>query len=135
MPSPCPVRGGPLGERREPGTRVCDLRFPFPCFLRSLSLSRGCRFSLFSAKAVHANAQLFCSLGARDRENRQPLDRERNLGRKRERIEKGGEVNQGVTVLPRRGNRSCLRASSVRTCRGGTEASDSSYRASWPPSR
>src|SRR5229473_2547040 len=34
---------------------------------------RGCRFSLFSAKAVHANAQLFCSLGARDRENRQPL--------------------------------------------------------------
>src|SRR6266849_9581975 len=63
------------------------------------------------------------------------LDRERDLGRKRERIEKGGEVNQGVTVLPRWGNRSCLRASSVRTCRGGTEASDSSYRASWPPSR
>src|SRR5260370_25371915 len=81
MPSPCPVRGGPLGERREPSTRVCDLRFPFPCFLRSLSLSRGCRFSLFSAKAVHANAQLFCSLGARDRENRQPLSRERASAR------------------------------------------------------
>src|SRR5712692_11570990 len=63
------------------------------------------------------------------------MDRERDLGRKRERIEKGGEVNKGVTVLPRRGNRSCLRASSVRTCRGGTEASDSSYRASWPPSQ
>src|SRR5712692_476925 len=39
----------------------------------ALSLDRGCRFSLFSAKAVHANAQLFCSLGPQDRENRQPL--------------------------------------------------------------
>src|SRR5216684_493421 len=63
------------------------------------------------------------------------LDRERDLGRKREGIGKDKEMNKGLTVLPRRGNRSCLRASSVRTCRGGTEASDSSYRASWPPSR
>jgi hypothetical protein len=27
---------------------------------------------------MHANAQLFCSLGPQDRENRQPLDRERD---------------------------------------------------------
>ncbi len=32
---------------------------------------------LFFRKAVHANAQLFCSLGPQDRENRQPLSRER----------------------------------------------------------
>src|SRR6266851_6063063 len=44
----------------------------------ALSLDRGCRFSLFFRKAVHANAQLFCSLGPQDRENRQPLDRERD---------------------------------------------------------
>src|SRR6266849_3735360 len=41
----------------------------------------GQRLSIFSVfrKAVHANAQLFCSLGAQDRKNRQPLDRERDL--------------------------------------------------------
>ncbi len=50
---------------------------------------RGCRFfpiplpdqrlSIFSVfrKAVHANGQLFCSLGPQDRENRQPLTWER----------------------------------------------------------
>ncbi len=35
-------------------------------------VGEGCRFSLFFRKAVHANAQLFCSLGPQDRENRQP---------------------------------------------------------------
>src|SRR5216683_2522576 len=37
------------------------------------------RLSIFSVfrKAVHANAQLFCSLGPQDRENRQPLTWER----------------------------------------------------------
>jgi hypothetical protein len=41
----------------------------------------GQRLSIFSVfrKAVHANAQLFCSFGPQDRENRQPLDRERDL--------------------------------------------------------
>src|SRR5260370_14359007 len=75
-----------LSERRNfqcilnGGKRLCG-RCPHPRApgALALSLDRGCRFSLFSAKAVHANAQLFCSLGARDRENRQPLDRERDL--------------------------------------------------------
>src|SRR6266849_7694219 len=37
------------------------------------------RLSIFSVfrKAMHANAQLFCSLGPQDREHRQPLSRER----------------------------------------------------------
>ena len=43
----------------------------------------GQRLSIFSVfrKALHANAELFCSLGPQDRENRQPLDRERDLER------------------------------------------------------
>src|SRR5216684_5698096 len=56
----------------------------------ALSLDRGCRFSLFSAKPRTPMLNFFARSGAKDQENRQPLDRERDLGRKRERIEKGG---------------------------------------------
>src|SRR5713101_7181491 len=55
------------------------LRTPGSFFLPSwipLPVQRLSIFSVFR-KAVHANAQLFCSLGRQDRENRQPLSRER----------------------------------------------------------
>src|SRR5216683_1288620 len=52
---------------------------PSPARARRACPLPGQRLSIFSVfrKAMHANAQLFCSLGPQDRENRQPLSRER----------------------------------------------------------
>src|SRR5712692_4892096 len=56
----------------------------------------GQRLSIFSILAPERAKKL--SIGvhgvAENRENQQPLDRERDLGRKRERIRKGREVNE-----------------------------------------
>src|ERR1700730_18433431 len=54
---------------------------PSPARARRACPLPGQRLSIFSVfrKAVHANAQLFCSFGPQDREDRQPLDRERDL--------------------------------------------------------
>src|SRR5713226_4466698 len=54
---------------------------PSPARARRACPLPGRRLSIFSVfrRAMHASAQLFCSLGPQDRENRQPLDGERDL--------------------------------------------------------
>jgi hypothetical protein len=56
---------------------------PSPARARRACPLPGQRLSIFSVfrKAMHANAQLFCRSGPQDRENRQPLDRERDRKR------------------------------------------------------
>src|SRR5260370_11116435 len=49
---------------------------------------------------VHANAQLFCSLGPQDRENRQPLDRERDLKSQGEELRGIGGGQEGCGDSP-----------------------------------
>src|SRR6266851_9576499 len=53
----------PEALRGDPAPLRCELRFPSPCFLRSLSLSRGCRFSLFSATPCTPMLNFFARSG------------------------------------------------------------------------
>src|SRR5216683_3079074 len=57
----------------------------------ALSLDRGCRFSLFSAKPCTPMLNFFARSGPQDREYRQPLDRERDLNRRIEKRDAGSE--------------------------------------------